>query len=85
MNNGENIHLMRVSHWRPLSKDNTQEEITDIICKHFKYNCILKNSHELFSSTKKVSSEWVENIQGFSNSIYIDTLTISVHNSSSKD
>jgi hypothetical protein len=85
MNNGENIHLMRVSHWRPLSKDNTQEEITDIICKHFKYNCILKNSHELFSSTKKVSSEWVENIQGFSNSLYIDTLSISVLNSSSKD
>ena len=80
--NGDTIYLMRVSHWGPLNKDNSQEEIKDIICKYFKYNCLLTTSHELFASTKKVSSEWVDNIQGFSNSLYIDTLSISVLNSS---
>lgn len=82
MNNGDTIHLMRVSHWGQLNKDNTQEEIKDIICKYFDYNCLLIPSHELFSSTKKVSAEWVDNIQGFSNSLYIETLSISVLNSS---
>ena len=85
MRNGDTIYLMRVSHWGPLNNNNSQEQIINIICNYFRYNCILKNKHELFSSTKKVSSEWVESIQGFSNSLYIDTLSISVLNSSFKD
>ena len=56
-----------------------------MICKYFKYNCLVKTSHELFSSTKNVSSEWVDNIQGFSNSLYIETLSISVLNSLPKN
>jgi prepilin signal peptidase PulO-like enzyme (type II secretory pathway) len=85
LNNGDTIKLIRISHWRPLNIDNTQVEIKDIICKHFKYNCLLDTSNELFSSTNKVSSEWVNNIQGFSNSLYIDTLSIYVIGSSSKN
>ena len=86
MKNGDTIHLMRVSHWGPLDKDNTQkEEITDIICKYFEYKCSFKSSQELFTSTKEVSPEWLVNIQGFSNSLYIDTLSISILKSSSKN
>ena len=86
MKNGDTIHLMRVSHWGPLDKDNTQkEEITGIICKYFEYKCSFKSSQELFTSTKEVSPEWVVNIQGFSNSLYIDTLSISILKSSSKN
>lgn len=85
MNAGDTIYLMRISHWGPPDKDNSQvNEITDTICNHFKYKCMFKANQELFSSTKNASPEWVENIQGFSNSLYINKLSISVLGSTSK-
>lgn len=85
MNAGDTIYLMRVSHWGSLDNDDSGEKIADIICKYFNYSCLFSGKNQLFSSTTKVSSEWVENIQGFTNSIYIETMNISVINSSSKN
>jgi hypothetical protein len=79
MHKGDTIQLIRVSHWSPLD-NKTEKEIVDIICNYYNYKCILKSNHQLFSSTEKIASEWVDNIQGFSNSLFINSLNISVVN-----
>ena len=83
LNSGDTIYLMRVSQWGSPEKDVSGEEIMDIICKYFNYNCLFNGKNKLFLSTTKVSTEWVENIQGFTNSLYIDTMEISILDSSS--
>jgi hypothetical protein len=77
---GDTIQLMRVSHWSSLD-NKTENELVDIICNYYNYKCIIKSNHQLFSSTEKVASEWVGNIQGFSNSLFVNSLSISVVNS----
>jgi hypothetical protein len=77
---GDTIQLMRVSHWSSLD-NKTEKELVDIICNYYNYKCIIKSNHQLFSSTEKVASEWVGNIQGFSNSLFVNSLSISVVNS----
>tara|TARA_B110000503_G_scaffold13083_1_gene17800 strand:+ start:565 stop:2415 length:1851 start_codon:yes stop_codon:yes gene_type:complete len=81
MKAGNIIHLMRVSHWAPDKRNSQAKEIMDIICKHFNYQCVFTGNKELFSSTKKASPEWVNNIQGFSNNLYINHLRITILNS----
>ena len=84
MKTGNIIHLMRVSHWAPDKNNSQAKEIMDIICKHFNYQCVFTGNKELFLSTKKASPEWVKNIQGFSNNLYINHLRITILNSTNR-
>lgn len=80
---GEVVYLTRVSHWslpQSLSDGSGQEidEITEIICDHFKYECSFSISPPLFAFSENVSTEWVPNIQGFSNSLFINHLRLKI-------
>ncbi len=83
LNTGDTIDLMRISHWSPDKKNTQIKEITNIICKQYNYDCFFKSNKKLFSSTKRESPEWIPNIQGFSNSLYINRLEIVVNDKNS--